>query len=266
MNTKKIVLFLTVVAALCSCGKKNTFTIEGTLQNGAGKYVYIEEIAPKDRIFIDSVQLDKNGHFEFTYEMPYQSFYNVGVSLQDFVMLLPDYGETITLTGDYSRLSPTYEVEGSKGSTLLWQLNDYTKYGEIRLDSIARAFDQLVADCKGDTNCIKKKKPSLDSVYLDAYSEQQDYVINFIERNKGSLATLIALYKTFNTRPLIDPKTDDFEFYEMVASGLEETMPQNKHVIEFRNTVEHLRVQYNKQQQSQPQAIVTLGGNAENQN
>ena len=266
MNTKLLYLCLAIVALMFSCGKKNTFTIEGTLQGGAGKYVVIEEIAPKEMIPIDSVLLDKDGHFSFTYEMPYQSFYNVKVSSQDFVMLLPHYGETLTLTGDYNHLSPTYQVKGSEGSILLWQLNDYTKFGEQRLDSIARAFDQLVADCKGDTNCIKKQKPALDSVYLDAFAEQQEYVINFIQRNKGSLATLIALYKTFNTRPLIDPKTDDFEFYEMVASGLEETMPQNKHVIEFRNTVEHLRVQYGKQQQAQPQAIVTLGDNAENQN
>lgn len=266
MKIKKLILFLIPVLALSSCGKKNTFTIEGTLQGGAGKTVYIEEIAPKQMIPIDSVLLDNNGHFEFTYEMPYQSFYNIRVSSQDFVMLLPNYGETITLTGDYNHFSPTYEVQGSEGSTLLWQLNDFTKYGEIRLDSIARAFDQLVADCKGDTNCIKKQKPALDSVYKVAFTEQQKYVVSFIDRNKGSLATLIALYKTFNTRPLINPMTVDFEFYEEVADGLEEALPDNPHTVHFRNTVEHQRVQYNMQQQSQPQAIVTLGGNAENQN
>ncbi|MBR4803495.1 MAG: DUF4369 domain-containing protein [Bacteroidales bacterium] len=263
MNTKLLYLCLAIVALMFSCGKKNTFTIEGTLQNGAGKYIVIEEIAPKEMIPIDSVLLDKDGHFSFTYEMPYQSFYNVKVSTQDFVMLLPDYGETITLTGDYNHFSPTYQVEGSKGSIQLWQLNDYTKYGEQRLDSIARAFDQLVADCKGDTNCIKKQKPALDSVYKDAYAEQQDYVISFIERNAGSLSTLIALYKTFNTRPLIDPNTDDFFYYEKVADSLDVALPENPHTINFRNTVEHMRVQYNKQQRQQPQAIVTMGNTEE---
>ena len=263
MNTKLLYLCLAIVALMFSCGKKNTFTIEGTLQNGAGKYVVIEEIAPKEMIPIDSILLDKDGHFSFTYEMPYQSFYNVKVSSLDFVMLLPNYGETITLTGDYDHFSPTYQVKGSEGSILLWQLNDYTKFGEQRLDSIARAFDQLVADCKGDTNCIKKQKPALDSVYKEAYAQQQQYVVSFIERNKGSLSTLIALYKTFNTRPLINPATEDFYYYEMIADTLDVALPDNPHTLNFRNTVEHLRVQYNMQQSQQPQAIVTLGNTEE---
>ena len=264
MKIKKLILFLIPVLALSSCGKKNTFTIEGTLQGGAGKTVYIEEIAPKDMIPIDTIQLDGNGHFEFTYEMPYQSFYNIKVSEQDFVMILPDYGETIVLTGDYNRFSPTYEVSGSEGSIQLWQLNDYSKFGQQRLDSISNAFDQLIAACNRDTNCIKKQKPALDSVYKEAFAQQQQYVVSFIERNKGSLSTLIALYKTFNTRPLINPQTADFEFYEIVAEGLEEAMPENPHTVHFRNTVEHMRVQQQVQQNQQPQAIVSMGHN-ENQ-
>lgn len=259
MKIKKLILFLIPVLALSSCGKKNTFTIEGTLQGGAGKRVYIEEIAPKEIIPIDTIQLDNNGHFVFTYEMPYQSFYNIKVNDVDFVTLLPDYGETITFTGDYNRLSPTYEVQGSHGSVLLWQLNDFYKYGLLRLDSIARAYDKLVADCKGDANCIKKQKPLLDSIYVDANNEQQQYIISFIERNKGSLATLIALYKPFNGKPLINPHTEDFFYYEEVADGLDEVLSENPHTIQFRNTVEHMRINVEAKRKQTPQAIVTLG-------
>lgn len=254
---------MAAAALTVSCGKKNSFTIEGTLQNGAGKDIVIEEIAPKDLIPIDTLTLDKEGHFSFSYEMPYQSFYTVKVTEQDFVTLLPEYGETITITGDYNRLSPTYEVSGSQGSVLLWQLNDFYKYGLLRLDSIARAFDQLVADCKGDTNCIKRQKPLLDSVYVGAYAEQQQYIISFIERNKGSLATLIALYKPFNGKPLINPRTADFYYYEQVIDGLEQSAPDNPHTVQFRNTVEHQRVINNSAKEPAPQAIVTLGNNQE---
>ena len=265
MKIKKLILFLIPVLALSSCGKKKTFTIEGTLQGGAGKYVYIEEIAPKEIIPIDTIKLDNNGHFVFTYEMPYQSFYNIKVNNADFVTLLPDYDETILFTGDYNRLSPTYEVQGSQGSVMLWQLNDFYKYGLLRLDSIARAYDKLVADCKGDTNCIKRQKPLLDSVYVNANDEQQQYIISFIERNKGSLATLIALYKPFNGKPLINPRTADFYYYEEVADGLDEALPENPHTLHFRNTVEHMRVQQTLQQSQQPQAIVSMGHNQNQQ-
>ncbi len=263
MNTKVILFGLSIVALMVSCGKKNTFTIEGTLQNGAGKQIVIEEIAPKDLIPIDTITLDNNGHFSFTYEMPYQSFYTVKVSDKDFVTILPNYNETVILTGDYRFLSPTYEVKDSPGSVQLWQLNDFYLYGTLRLDSIARAFDQLVAECKGDTNCIKKQKPMLDSVYVSARSEQQQYIISFIQRNKGSLATLIALYKPFNGKALINPTTADFYYYEQVIAGLEDSVPDNPHTVHFRNTVERQRVYNSTVNQETPQAIVTLGNNQE---
>ena len=263
MNAKKILFGLSIVALIVSCGKKNTFTIEGTLQNGAGKQIVIEEIAPKNLIPIDTITLDNNGHFSFSYEMPYQSFYTVKISEKDFITLLPDYNETITIIGDYQFLSPTYQVKGSPGSVQLWQLNDFYLYGTQRLDSIARAFDRLVADCKGDTNCIKSQKPLLDSVYVSARREQQEYIISFIDRNKGSLATLIALYKPFNGKALINPTTADFYYYEQVIAGLEQSAPDNPHTVQFRNTVERQRVYNSTANQETPKAIVTLGNNQE---
>ena len=64
-----------------------------------------------------------------------------------------------------------------------------------------------------------------------------------IQDNLGSLATLIALYKPFNNRPLINPE-DSFEFYEAVLEGLEESMPDNPHTLNFKNQVERTRFQY----------------------
>lgn len=255
----KHILLVALSATLFSCGSKDCFTIEGTLAGGEGKIVTIEEVAPKEIIPIDTIKLDEKGHFVFEYEMPYQSFYNVKVSDADFVMLLPENGETIALTGEYNRFSPTYQVEGSKGSVLLWQLNDYSLYGTKRLDSIITAFNDLCRSCNGDTNCIKKRKPALDSVFKQAFSEQQTYVVNFLERNKGSLATLIALYKMYNGNPLINPQTEDFAFYEEVADALEKTMPDNKHTIDFRNTVEKMRFQRNQQMEKAPQVVVSQG-------
>ena len=159
----------------------------------------------------------------------------------------------------HGRFSPTYQVEGSKGSVLLWQLNDYSLYGTKRLDSIITAFNDLCKNCNGDTVCIQKQKPALDSIFKEAFREQQDYVVNFLERNKGSLATLIALYKMYNGNPLINPDTEDFAFYEEVADALEKSLPDNKHTIDFRNTVEKKRFQRQQQMEKAPQVVVNQG-------
>lgn len=239
----KKVLYLSIICLLATaCGRnKETFTIEGYIKGGENKYVKIEEITPSEVIYIDSVLLDDKGEFEFKYKMPYKSFYNIAVSQSDFIMLLPDYGEKIKITGDYNNLSRTYQLIGSPESQLLWQLNDYTIMGADRLDSIKNVYDILIQNT--DTNFIKKEKQLLDSIYLNAYYEQQDFVIGFIEEHSGSLSTLIALYKTFNTIPLIKPE-QGFEYYEIVNNGLKNNLPENPHTLNFDNTIKKMRFKY----------------------
>lgn len=242
MIMRKILLLLTICILTVSCqNNRERFTIEGYLKGGEGKYVVIEEITPLEVIFIDSVKLDDNGEFKFKYKMPYRSFYNVVVSQEDFIMLLPNYKEKIKLTGDYDNFSRTYQLVGSPESQLLWQLNDYTIMGVDRLDSIKMVYDVLLQNT--DTNFIKTEKEQLDSIYLNAYYEQQDFVVRFIQENSGSLSTLIALYKTFNTIPLINPE-QGFEYYEMVNDGLKTSLPENPHTLNFGNTMQKMRFKY----------------------
>lgn len=252
MTKLKTTLFLSALVALllaaCS-GGKDRITIEGTLAGGAGKTIFIEEMSPDARIFLDSITLDKKGHFKFTYDMPYKTFYNVHVSNEDYVVLLPDEGTTVEMSGSYDSLSLTYRIQGNKDSQLLWQLQDYTNNG-------TRALRALVTTDRQNAQRLEQGEISqqqfdiahnhTDSVYLATFSEQQQYVVRFIEDNLGSLATLIALYKPFNGRQLINPE-DSFEFYEGVLEGLESSLPDNPHTLSFKNQVERTRFQYARQ-------------------
>ena len=222
---KSLFLTLAAVMLLASCGSKNDIVITGTLNGGAGKTIYIEEMTPESRLFIDSIKLDNKGHFKFRYAMPYKTFYNVHVSESDYIVLLPDMGEKIDIQGDYDSLSYTYHLNAGAESQLLWQLQDYTNNGSRTLLDIVSTDQhnqQLLAEgaiTQADYDAARKQT---DSLYL---------------------ATLIALYKPFNNRPLINPE-DSFEFYEAVLEGLEESMPDNPHTLNFKNQVERTRFQY----------------------
>ena len=246
MNRKLIILIAEVGLLLTSCGNGNDIVIEGTLKGGEGKVIYIEEMTPDSRLFIDSITLDSKGHFKFKYAMPYKTFYNVHVSDADYVVLLPDPGEKITMTGDYESLSTSYRLQGAGDSQLLWQLQDYSNMGSETLRDIVAADQanrELLAEGKMSESEYEEARMMTDSVYIDAFTDQQQYVSHFIEENLGNLSTLIALYKPFNNRPLIDPEKS-FEFYEAVLDGLEESLPDNPHTISFRNQVERTRFQY----------------------
>ena len=129
---------LSLTLLLASCGNKDEIVIEGTLENGANKTIYIEEMAPESRIFLDSVRLDSKGHFKYRYAMPYKTFINVHVSDADYIVLLPDLGEKTTIRGDYNALSTSYEINAGNESQLLWQLQDYSNQGvEVLKDIVA---------------------------------------------------------------------------------------------------------------------------------
>lgn len=244
---KKIQLIIVAaILALASCGNKDDITIQGTLAGGAGKIIYIEEMTPDSRLFLDSVTLDSKGHFKFRYSMPYKTFYNVHVSDADYIVLLPDMGETITIEGSYDSLSNTYHLQGGSESQLLWQLQDYSNHGSQALRDIVatdQQNQQLLSEGTITEAEYSAARQLTDSLYLSAFADQQHYVVNFIEDNLGSLTTLIALYKPFNNRPLINPE-DSFEFYEAVLEGLEESLPDNPHTLNFKNQVERTRFQY----------------------
>lgn len=245
---KRTYIMLLAVAMLFSaCNKKNGFTIEGTLEGGAGKTVYFEEITPRDGMLnVGTVTLDKKGHFKFHYDMPYQSFYNLHTSEADYVVLLPKKGETIKVKGNYDSLQYTYQVEGSQESLLLWQLQDYTNQGLERLGEVVAMDRQNRERCK-DTNEYKAAKVVTDSIFVEIYNQQVMYVQNFIRDNQGSLATLIALYKPFNNHPLLPPQSSA-EFYETVLQGLEDKLPDNPHTVNFKNTVAEVQYKYSRGQ------------------
>lgn len=249
MKTTRKSIILTLCCAVllfASCGSKDAFVLEGTLQFGAGKTIYLEELTPDGPLFIDSIKLDKNGSFRYSYEMPYESFYNVHTTPTDYVMLLPQKQEHIVLDGDYRNLSWTYTVKGSPESTMLWQLQMYTNEGLDSLQQLVNKLDRL--DHQLASNEITQKqyddqKVIYDSIYLSYYSMQQNYVVDMINNNPGTLPTLIALYKEFNRHPLIDPAVN-LDYYEQVLTALEEYMPENPHTINFHNTVERLKFKY----------------------
>ena len=247
---KKIIIPILAILLFTGC-KHDTFTISGTLDGGAGKTLWIEEIAPDGPIFIDSIPLDAKGHFKYTYKMPYRSFYNLHTTADNYIVTLPDYGEHLKIDGRWDNLSVSYTIEGSPESNMLWLLQQYTNDGAEVLKALVdttQLYAQLLFDGKITNDDVLNKKEETDSIYRITFEEQQDYIYRFLEENRGSLSTLIALYKPFNNRLLIDTRNpNSIEWYDLVLEGLQERYPDNPHTLHFKNTTEHLRSALSRQ-------------------
>ncbi|MBP3763621.1 MAG: DUF4369 domain-containing protein [Bacteroidales bacterium] len=250
MKNSIIALLAALVLAGCH---HDSFTISGTLEGGAGHTLWLEELGPEGPIFIDSIPLDRKGHFKYTCSMPYRSLYNLHTTEDNYLVALPDYGEKLQVKGRWENLSLSYTISGSRESQLLWQLQQYTNDGSRILRALVDSLthnDALLAGGVIDEWQADERKEALDSIYREAALEQQEYVCRFIEENRGSLACLIALYKPFNNRPLIDPRDPgSISYYDLTLEGLQNEMPDNPHTLHFKNTTEHLRSALARQQE-----------------
>ncbi len=252
---KKTTLIAAALLALAATAcHSDGFTISGTLEGAAGKKLWLEELAPEGPLFIDSIPVDSKGRFSYRYNPPYRSLYNLHTTDNNYIVTLPDNGEHIKVAGRWENLSLTYTVTGSPESQLLWQLQQYTNDGSRILNALidtTEHYQRLLAQGAVSPDLVDAKKAVTDSIYHDAFVEQQEYICRFIEENRGSLATLIALYKPFNTRPLIDPRDPmSIDYYDLVLEGLQEAEPDNPHTLRFKNTTEHLRSSLARQQEN----------------
>lgn len=251
MKKIRLIGFIGLVALTLASCRHDTFTISGTLEGGAGKTLWLEEIAPDGPLFIDSIPVDKKGRFKYSHQLPYRSLYNLHTTDDNYIVTLPDVGEHLRVDGRWDNLSVSYNITGSYESVLLWQLQQYTNDGATVLNQLidtTERYAQMLFDGLITNEDVLRKKDETDSIYRITFEEQQDYVCRFIEENKGSLSTLIALYKPFNNRLLIDTRgPSSIEWYDLVLEGLQERYPDNPHTLHFKNTTEHLRSALSRQ-------------------
>ena len=65
---RKIFYFVFIALLFAGC-KNDTFTMSGTLENGVGHTLWLEEIAPEGPLFIDSIPVDDKGAFSYKYKL-----------------------------------------------------------------------------------------------------------------------------------------------------------------------------------------------------
>jgi hypothetical protein len=238
-------VFVALMAITLVACNNDGFTIEGTIDGGAGKTLWLEELGPEGQMFIDSIPIDADGHFSYSYTAPYPSMYNLHAGPQNYIVTQPNNGEKVKIEAHWNNLSLSYSISGSPQSELLWQLQQYTNQGIEVLQGLVdttRYYSGMKAEGRCDEATVKAKRRETDSIFLQNYLLQQGLVQSFIEENYGSLTTLIALYKNFSGKPLIDPRdTDGLHYYDLVLQGLKEQYPDNPHTIRFQAGLERLR-------------------------
>ena len=220
---KKIfsIAFAITVLAI-GCKKQNGFVIDGKITNAQGKYLYLEELKVSSSIPVDSVELGKDGSFKFKGKIGYPNFYLLSLNKNNFVTLLVDTTENISVFGDAANFSRDYIVKGSSGSLLVQELNNMLTKTKHKLDSI---HNNVNAFRMHDDYSLQRIK--WDQEMADIKQNQIRYSTNFIQKHPFSLSCVLALYQKFDDANYV---VQDLQSLKVAASALNSFFPKSEHV------------------------------------
>jgi len=239
------IAFFLLISLFLSCKQtQNGVLITGKVRNSATKSLFLQIGERKD-----TIKVDKNGQFEYHLKLSNPEFVRIIVPQSEKkLLLLVDTLDQITLSFDANNPDSSSIIEGSKGTI---QLHDIQKkYFETlqKMHMINQQFEkekQYATEITFDA--IRQK--AIDSLKSSIDSEIA-FILRFVKNNPYSLASITALYQSFDTetgRPLLLDVPNGLHYYEMVDSNLSAHFPKSNTVQNFHQAVIALKMSENKQ-------------------
>lgn len=224
---KKILPFLIAFSfiMIACAGKPKGKQIKGKLTNPpVGTTLYLELITPATVELKDSVKLDQSGNFSFTNPAGYSTFLRLRTTTNNFLTLVSDSTEEITIEANGSSLATSPKIQGSKGSQAYAELNEFLGATYKQRDSLEKIFQG--ASPKLNRDSLVK---SLQEKYNAVLAKQSAYVSEFVSKNNNSVVALAAIEQ-------LDPDKD-IEVYKKLDKDLGAKIPDNPFYKDF-----HLKV------------------------
>jgi hypothetical protein len=237
---KKILILIIPVILLSACKNNDVFIVNGSVKNSPRKNIIISKVDINTTVPIDSSKISKNGNFKFRVKAIEPDFYEVGFSSSNFITLLAEPGERISLTFEDNNLYENYTVEGSKGSELLQMLDFKLLDTRKKLDSLNAVYEKASKEPGFET-----VKPQLEKEIVDIIKAQRRFNIEFVITNINSLASIKAIYQKLNEQTYVLYEPRDLQYLKIVSDSLKIHYPDSRHTKALVSTFEQEMDQYN---------------------
>lgn len=221
---KRFFYFVLTILILSSCNKSKQFEINGILKNGAKKEITLSKLLVNGTEDIKTIKTDKDGSFNFKYSIDIPGFFNLSVSKNNFLTLLIEPGEKVTVISEVTNLG-TSEIKGSEGSLLVQKINIQLFNTKLKLDSVLNYAESI----KDDPD-FNQKVDEINNTYAKIVDRQRDSSIAFIINNLNSLASIVALYQKYDNENYVLYKNRDLQYIKIVSESLGVKYPESQHV------------------------------------
>lgn len=224
---KKLSCFL-LLLLLLSCSQKNMICIEGELENGNGRMIYLSILTADGLQTIDSVVVRHNN---FRFKLPTGDDKLVAVGQPAFLQLsfspdnglttLARSGETVHITANANKLVSSYRVTGPEDAMLMWKLDSALSVFVQYTDNLLQIYNYYM-----DEDSVRGK---VEQSYNRAVEMHQQYLKDFILAHPYSFSTMIAFYQGYNNRRFFD-ETENADLLRKLTESLAEYYPNSQYV------------------------------------
>ena len=224
---KKLSCFL-LLLLLLSCSQKNKICIEGELENGNGRMLYLSLLTDDGLQTIDSVKVRRNS-FRFKIQTGDDELIAVGqpvflqlsFSPENGLTTLARSGETVHITADANKLVSSYKVTGPEDAMLMWELDSALSVFVNYTDNLSQVYSYYM-----DEDSVRGK---VERSYNKAVEMHQQYLRSFIMAHPRSFSTMIAFYQKYNNLRFFD-ETKNADLLRKLTESLAECYPNSQYV------------------------------------
>ena len=215
-------IFVTVMA-LASCSGHQRFRIEGKLEDGGKRTLYLDIQNVDQTRPYDSLLTGKNGRFRFSGRLDDPQFFLLRTDHHKMIPLLVAPGEHVGIECNEKDFSTGCRVSGSEGSEQLLALNKRLLETRAGIDTLIDLFD-----AKGDTSLPARQ--GLTEAYDSLLRVQRRYSITFVLDHRHSMASIYALYQKLNDKDYVLNDNRDLQLMKITAASLDSIYPGSPHV------------------------------------
>ena len=219
--------FAAVVAILvCACQQAPRFTIEGKVENAAGRTLYLLNIGTNSTARIDSAKLGESGEFSFSHKSPdCYDFY--ALQLQNSprrITVAIDSTETVTVTTTAAHFADSCTIAGSQQSIRIRELAMLEKSLQQQVNALLQSTSMSTAEKR-------------ETIYNLIGEFKRNIFTQYIATAPHRASAYYALFLRLNGEPLFSPTKNRFDSqcFATVATMLNNNYPQATRAIHLYN-------------------------------
>ncbi len=210
------IIFISLI--LSSCKEKDNIIINGTIDNGARKMLYLDYLKINKTETLDSTRIKRDRTFSFSLYSEHPGIYILRNSAGKIINLLPFPGEELTIMANYDDFSNNYTVAGSRESEYLRQLVTKIKDTREKLEKLDNAYGSL-------SNVTEEQASEYISKRKAIIKDQRDFSIQFIIEHLNSLASIYAIYQEITEGQYVLGENRDIQYMKIVADSVSKAYP-----------------------------------------